>query len=122
MERPKLVNLRGGILLSDFPVRFAKNPGVSIESFTTNPLGPLDDHDGPDSRAFLRHYFGFSLAGWVENSPLFWTPLFLIGIALYRFSDRWSTVLPSVASIATITSLSLLLLLCGLLHQILGKC
>jgi peptidoglycan/LPS O-acetylase OafA/YrhL len=52
---------------------------------------------------------------WVQNSPLFWTPLFLIGIALYRFSDRWSTVLPSVASIATITSLSILLLLCGLL-------
>jgi peptidoglycan/LPS O-acetylase OafA/YrhL len=34
--------------------------------------------------------------------------------SLNRFSDRWSTVLPSVASIATITSLSVLLPLCGL--------
>ena len=53
--------------------------------------------------------------GWVENSPLFWTPLFIIGIALYRLADRWSAVPPSVASIAAITSLSSLLLLCGLL-------
>jgi peptidoglycan/LPS O-acetylase OafA/YrhL len=51
---------------------------------------------------------------WVENSPLFWTPLFLIGIALWRFSDRWSSVRPSVASLATIASLSILLLLSGL--------
>jgi peptidoglycan/LPS O-acetylase OafA/YrhL len=51
---------------------------------------------------------------WVENSPLFWTPLFLIGIALYRLSDRWSTVPRSVASLATIASLSTLLVLSGL--------
>jgi peptidoglycan/LPS O-acetylase OafA/YrhL len=56
----------------------------------------------------------FLWQGWVENSPLFWTPLFLIGIALYRFSGRWSTVPPSVASIATIPPLSALLLLCAL--------
>ena len=41
MERPKLVDLRGGIFLPDFPVRSAKNPGASTESFTTNPLGAL---------------------------------------------------------------------------------
>jgi peptidoglycan/LPS O-acetylase OafA/YrhL len=52
---------------------------------------------------------------WVENSPLFWTPLFLMGIALYRLSGRWSTVPPIFASVAAITSLLFLLLLCGLL-------
>jgi peptidoglycan/LPS O-acetylase OafA/YrhL len=53
--------------------------------------------------------------GWVENSPLFWAPLFLIGIATYRVSDWWSKVPSSVASLAAATSLSVVLLLCALL-------
>lgn len=51
---------------------------------------------------------------WYENNPLFWTPLFLMGIALHRLAHMWSNIPPIVATLLGMTSLASLVLICGL--------
>jgi peptidoglycan/LPS O-acetylase OafA/YrhL len=97
-----------------FPFVLPKILGIRLSRLLPILLGPWMTMMGLTVAHSCGNISDSLWRAWVQNNPLFWTPLFLIGIALYRFSNRWSTVLPSVASIATITSLSVLLL-CGLL-------
>jgi len=51
---------------------------------------------------------------WLQNQPLLWTPLFLIGIALYRCYGYWRSVTPGVAALVGIAALCLLIGLSGI--------
>jgi peptidoglycan/LPS O-acetylase OafA/YrhL len=52
--------------------------------------------------------------GWVQYHPLFWLPMFLIGIATYRYSRAWRTVRGLYVSWLGGGALTALTLLCGL--------
>jgi len=52
---------------------------------------------------------------WIQNNPLFWTPLFIMGIALARLATAWEKVSKGVVFLMAMTSLTLLIMLCGLL-------
>lgn len=64
--------------------------------------------------AWLHGWISNRLWGfWIGNNPLFWTPMFLIGIFLYRAFGSWRRRSSLTASLIAIVSLALLLCLCG---------
>ncbi len=50
---------------------------------------------------------------WIANNPLFWTPMFLAGIVLYRVFPWWRDRSSATASLTGTAGLALLLCLCG---------
>lgn len=52
--------------------------------------------------------------GYIMYQPLFWMPTFLLGMATYRLTSRWSLVPNQVATLISVTSLAALLILTGL--------
>ncbi len=52
--------------------------------------------------------------GYVMYQPLFWTPMFLLGMATYRLAAKWSQVPDAVATWVSLLSLAALVALCGL--------
>jgi peptidoglycan/LPS O-acetylase OafA/YrhL len=53
--------------------------------------------------------------GYIMYQPVFWMPTFLVGMATYRLAHRWSYVPGAIATFVSLTSLTVLALLCGLL-------
>jgi len=53
--------------------------------------------------------------GYIMYQPVFWMPTFLLGMATYRLAHRWSQVPSAIATFVSLTSLTVLALLCGLL-------
>jgi peptidoglycan/LPS O-acetylase OafA/YrhL len=56
----------------------------------------------------------------IMYQPLFWMPTFLVGIASYRLASRWGTVSSALATITSVASLAVLLLLAGVLPPTAG--
>ncbi len=52
---------------------------------------------------------------YIMYQPLFWMPTFLLGMATYRLASQWSLLPGQVASIISVMSLAVLVVLAGLL-------
>jgi len=67
---------------------------------------------------FLYGFLSYAFwTDWVMYNPLFWSPLFIMGIATYRLSSWWNTVGGVTASIAAGSLILLLIALCCLLAK-----
>jgi peptidoglycan/LPS O-acetylase OafA/YrhL len=52
---------------------------------------------------------------WIQNNPLFWSPLFLIGVAAYRLYPAWRSTSEVKATWYGVATVVALVLLCGVL-------